>query len=78
MTRGQASEWVVGGQTLIQVPEQLRQVVAEIVGGELAAITLEGEHRQLVGARRAAEAQIDSTRVKAAQHAEGLGHRNGL
>ena len=58
----QPPEGVVGGQLAVEVAEQLGEVLAEVVGGHLAAVALQGEHRDLVGAGRPAQAQVDPAR----------------
>ena len=57
-----AGEGVVGGQRAVEVAEQLDELLEEVVGRGLAAVALERVLRHRVGARRAAEAEVDPAR----------------
>ena len=71
---GQPRERVVRRQPVLQVGQQLGQLARKVVRHPLAAVALErvGGHR--IGARRAAQRQVDPLGVQARQHAEALGH----
>src|SRR3954451_15926818 len=65
---------MIGRQGAAQIAEQLGQLLREVVGRGLAAIALEREHREPVRAGGAPEAEVDPSRIEAAQGAEGLRH----
>ena len=62
---GQARERVLGGQVVLDVGEQLGELLGEVVGHRPAAVALQRERGQGVGARRAAEGQVDAARETA-------------
>ena len=67
-------ERVTRRQPILEQPEQLDQLLDEVVGCGLAAVALEREHRHRVGAGRAAQPEVDALGVEAAQRTERLGH----
>ncbi len=62
------------GQAVVEVGQQLGELLGEVVGGGLAAVALERERRQRVGAGGASQSQVDPAREQPGQHREGLGH----
>ena len=56
----QAREGMVLGQAVVEVGEQLGELLGEVVGRGLAAVALQGEGRQRVGAGGAAEREVDA------------------
>ena len=69
---GQAREGMVDGQPLVEVPEQLLELLREVVGARLAAVALQGERGQRVGAGGAPEREVDASGEQAGEQAEGL------
>ena len=65
---------MVGGQRVVEVGEQLGQLLGEVVGGGLAAVALERERRQRVGAGGTSEPEVDPARVQRREDRERLGH----
>ena len=63
-------ERVVGRQRVLEVGEQLGELVGEVVRRGLAAVALERVGRHRVGARGAAEPEVDPAGVQAGQQAE--------
>ena len=61
-------------EVVLDVGEQLRQLLGEVVGRHLPPVALQREHRLPVGARRPADAEIDPVTVQPAEDAERLGH----
>ena len=64
---------MVGGQAAVVVGEQLGELLREVVGRDVAAVALERVGGQRVGARRAAEREVDAAGEQAGQQAEALG-----
>src|SRR5690242_2562274 len=62
------------GEVVVQVAEQLGELLGEVVGRRLAAVPLQREHRARIGARCAAEPEVDTAREQAAERAEVLRH----
>jgi hypothetical protein len=60
-------------QRAVEVAEQLGELLREVVGHRAAAIALERERRARVGARRAAQAEVDTAGVHRGQQREDLG-----
>ena len=65
---------MVLGEVVFQVGQQLGELLGEIVGRGLAAVALQGERRQRVGAGGAAEAEVDPPRKQRGEDREGLRH----
>ena len=65
---------MIAGQRVVEVGEQLRELLGEVVGCGLAAIPLQGERRELVGAGRAPEPEIDAAGIERRQDRERLRH----
>ena len=55
-----------------EIGQQLGELVREVVGRELAAVSLQRDRGRLVAPRRPAEAEVDPPGIEAAQHAERL------
>jgi len=70
---GESGEGVVVGDAVPEVGEEFVELVGEVVGRALLAIALEGECGLAVGARRAADAEVDAVRIHPGEHGEGLG-----
>jgi len=47
---------------VFEIPEQLAELLREIVGSGLAAVALQREGSGAIGARRAADAEVDAIR----------------
>ena len=71
---GEAREGVVVRQAVLEQSEQLGELGGEVVGGGLAAVALQREGRHRVGARRAADGEVDAVGEEAGEDAEALGH----
>ena len=65
---------MVGGQRVLEVGQQLGELLRKIVGCGLPAVALQGEHRQRVGPRRAAEPEIDPSGIERRENRERLCH----
>ena len=63
--RGEPLERVVLGQAVLEVGEQLGELLREVVGRGLATVALERERRQRIGARGAADPEVDPSRDRA-------------
>ena len=50
---------MVVGEAVLEVGEQLRELVEEVVGRRLAAVALEHVRRDRIGAGRAADPEVD-------------------
>ncbi len=56
---------MVGRHLVLEQREQLHELLRKVVGRGLAAVALERKRGELVGAGRAAEAQVDAIRAPA-------------
>ncbi len=65
---------MIAGERVVKVGEQLRELLGEVVGRDLATVTLQRDRRQLIGARRTTEAEIDPVRIQGGEDRERLGH----
>ena len=68
---------MIGGHTVFEIPEQLGELLGEVVGGRLATVALQREGGQLVGPGGAPEPEVDPSREQPGQQAEGLRHLEG-
>ncbi len=59
---------------IFQIAEQFTELLWKIVGVSLAAVALQREGRRMIGARSAADAEIDAAGKQCAQDAEVLGN----
>ena len=69
----QPRERMVGRERVLEVAEQLGELLGEVVGRGLAAIALERVRRHRVGARRAAQPEVDPAGMETGEEAEPLG-----
>ena len=70
--RGEPPSGWPAGKRVVEVGQELGQLLGEVVGRGLAAVALQRERRHRVGARGAADAEVDAAREQAGEHAEGL------
>jgi hypothetical protein len=64
---------MVRGQAVLEVSEQFRELLRKVIWLRLTPIALKGKRREGIGARRAADPEINSSRKQSAQHAERFG-----
>ncbi len=68
---------MIGRQVVIEVGQQLRELLREVVGRGLAAVALQREGGQRIGAGRTADAEVDAPREQPGEDAEDLGDLEG-
>jgi hypothetical protein len=65
---------VIGRKAVLEVCEQLGELLGEVVGRSLPSVALERERGQWIGARRAADPQVDTTGEQRREDRERLCH----
>src|SRR5581483_118728 len=71
------AEGTDGLLAMLEIPQELLQLLAEIVERRLAPVPLQGMRHRAAGARSPADAEIDSAGEQTAQHAERLSDFQG-
>ena len=70
--RGEPRERMAVGEVVLEVGEQLRELLREVIRRHLPSVTLQRKHRLAVASRGTTDAEVDAARIERREHAEHL------